>query len=124
MADDTGSKSLKKRVGLWLHRTLIRLRLLPRQPREPDSQDRSEAEQLIGSVDFDDQWRIFRTGFLTVSALFLVDILTLTVLWVFVGPTTEELLITTIGLVVLNLIVSLLMLMRIRQSVVDSLFGA
>jgi hypothetical protein len=124
MADDTGSKSLTKRVGLWLHRTLIRLRLLPRQPREPDSQDQSETEQLIGSVDFDDQWWIFRTGFLTVSALFLVDLLALLVLWVFVGPTTEELLITTIGLVVLNLIVSLLVLMRIRQSVVDSLFGA
>jgi hypothetical protein len=122
MADDKGSKSLTKRLGLWLHRTLIRFRLLPGRPREPDSQSPSETDQLIGDVDFDDQWRIFRTGFLTVSTLLLVDILALSALWVFVDPTTQELLLGTIGLVVLNLIVSLWVLMRVRRSVVDSLF--
>jgi uncharacterized membrane protein YqjE len=96
--------------------------LLPGRPREPDSQSPSETDQLIGDVDFDDQWRIFRTGFLTVSTLLLVDILALSALWVFVDPTTQELLLGTIGLVVLNLIVSLWVLMRVRRSVVDSLF--
>jgi hypothetical protein len=122
MADDKGSKPLTKRVGLWLHRTLIRLRLLPGRSREPDSQSQSETEQLIGDVDFDDQWRIFRTGFLTVSTLFILDLLVLSALWIFVDPTRQELLLGTIGLVVLNLVVSLWVLMRIRRSVVDSLF--
>jgi hypothetical protein len=123
MADDKGSKPLRKRVGLWLHRMLIRLRLLPGRSREPDSRSQSETEQLIGNVDFDDQWRIFRTGFLTVSTLFILDLLVLSALWIFVDPTRQELLLGTIGLVVLNLVVSLWVLMRIRRSVVDSRFG-
>ena len=122
MADDKGSKSLTKRLGLWLHRTLIRFRLLPRRPREPDSQSPSETDQLIGDVDFDDQWRIFRTGFLTVSALLIVDVLVLLGQWVLVRPTSREVLIATIGLLALNLIVSLWVLMRVRRSVVDSAF--
>ncbi|WP_299270486.1 hypothetical protein, partial [Halorientalis sp.] len=71
----------------------------------------------------DDQWRIFRTGFLTVSTLFILDLLALTALWTLVGPTTQELLIGTIGLMVLNLVVSLWVLIRVRRSVVGSLFG-
>ncbi|MFD1571305.1 hypothetical protein [Halorubrum laminariae] len=122
MADDKGSKPLTKRLGLWLHRTLVRFRLLPRQPKEPNSQSQSETEHLIGDLDFDDQWQIFRTGFLTVSTLFVVDLLALAALWILVGPTTQELLIGTIGLMILNLVVSLWVLMRVRRSVVDSLF--
>lgn len=122
MAGDKGSKPLRRRLGLWLHRTLVRFRLLRGQRTEADTQGQSEQEQLVGNLDFDDRWKIFRTGFLTVSALLIVDVLVLLGLWVLVRPTSREVLIATIGLLALNLIVSLWVLMRVRRSVVGSAF--
>lgn len=107
---------------MWLHRTLVRFRLLRGQRTEADTQGQSEQERLVGDLDFDDRWKIFRTGFLTVSALLIVDVLVLLGLWVLVRPTSREVLIATIGLLALNLIVSLWVLMRVRRSVVDSAF--
>lgn len=70
----------------------------------------------------DDQWRILRTGFLTVSTLLILDFLVIGAVLAVVSPTEYEILLTTIGLLALNLIVTLWVLIRVRQSVVDSHF--
>jgi len=122
MGDDEASRSLRMRLGLWLHRVLRQLQLLPQPPADSDSQSRGENDHPVGSPDLDDQWRILRTGFLTVSTLLILDFLVIGAVLAVVSPTEYEILLTTIGLLALNLIVTLWVLIRVRQSVVDSHF--
>lgn len=87
--DEEQSSGLKKRFGLWLHRTLIRLRLVGNPRRNKRSQ------QTSSELGWEERWNVLWIGFRTMLLLFVVTVL-IGVIWMVFQPSEQTILIGTL----------------------------
>ena len=93
-------RGLKKRFGLWLHRTLIKLRLVGRPSQNKWTQ------QSKPDLDWEDRWDILWAGFRTVVFLLPVTVL-VGLVWVLLQPSTETIVWGTIFVVIVYVMATL-----------------
>ncbi len=87
--DEEKTRSLRKRFGLWLHRTLIRLRLLDHPRRNKQTQ------QTSSELEWEKRWNILWIGFRTMLLLFGVTIL-IGIAWIVFQPSERTILLGTL----------------------------
>lgn len=88
--------NLKKRLILWLHRTIIRLSLLKGR-----TDGRPERNTEASGIGAEQSWAIFRIGVVTLAFVLVIDILIL-VTWWFVRPSPLHVFLGTLILLAVN----------------------